>query len=179
MRCHLTEVNQGGNMRVCIVGPSGAGKTTIAAELARRFNIAAYEFDNVYWDRSGAEYVKNSDQMMADAIARIIVEANWFVEGAYDKRMYPLLAECSLILRVEVPFGVRAIRLIKRFVRATATGKLPRETFWNTVDLIKFSFRFDRRLSEFLSENVMLSKKVASVRDTSSCIEAIRAAGLC
>ncbi|WP_175774265.1 AAA family ATPase [Burkholderia anthina] len=42
-------------MRVCIVGPSGAGKTTIAAELARRLNIPAYEFDNVYWDRSGVE----------------------------------------------------------------------------------------------------------------------------
>ena len=166
-------------MKVCIVGPSGAGKTTIAGELARKFSIATYEFDDVYWDTSGAEFVKNSDQSMADAIERIIEQGNWLVEGAYDKRMYPLLAECSLILRVDVSFGLRVMRLIRRFVRSTMTGKRPRETFWNTVDLIKFSFRFDRRLSEFLSADVMLSRKVASVRDTSSCIEAMRAAGLC
>lgn len=166
-------------MKVCIVGPSGAGKTTIAGELARKFNIATYEFDDVYWDTSGTAYVKNSDQSMADAIDKIIEQGSWLVEGAYDKRMYPLLAECSLILRVEVSFSVRAIRLIKRFVWSTVTGKLPKETFRNTVDLIRFSFHFDRRLGEFLSADVMLSRKVASVRDTSSCIEAMRAAGLC
>lgn len=166
-------------MKVCIVGPSGAGKTTITRELARKFNIAAYEFDDVYWDRSGEEFLKKSDESMAEAVERIIEQGSWFVEGAYDKRMYPLLVECSLIVRVEVSFSVRAIRLIKRFIWSTVTGKLPKETFRNTVDLIKFSFRFERRLSEFLSANVMLSKKVASVRDTSSCIEAMRAAGLC
>ena len=166
-------------MKVCIVGPSGAGKSTIAMQLARKFNVATYEFDHVYWDMSGAEFVKNSDESMAQAIEKIIEQDRWLVEGAYDKRMYPLLAECSLILRVEVSFSVRAIRLIRRFVWSTVTGKLPKETFRNTVDLIKFSFRFDRRLSEFLSADVMLSRKVASVRDTSSCIEAMRAAGLC
>jgi len=166
-------------MKVCIVGPSGAGKSTIAVQLARKFNVATYEFDHVYWDMSGAEFVKNSDESMAQAIEKIIEQDRWLVEGAYDKRMYPLLAECSLILRVEVSFSVRAIRLIRRFVWSTVTGKLPKETFRNTVDLIKFSFRFDRRLSEFLSADVMLSRKVASVRDTSSCIEAMRAAGLC
>jgi len=38
---------------------------------------------------------------------------------------------------------------------------------------------FDKRLGEFLSADMMLSRKVASVRDTSSCIEAMRTAGLC
>ncbi|HHL4079126.1 MULTISPECIES: AAA family ATPase [Burkholderia] len=166
-------------MKICIVGPSGAGKTTIAAELARKFDIATYEFDDVYWDTSGTEYVKNSEQSMGEAVEKIIEQGRWLVEGAYDKRMYPLLADCLLILRVEVPFGVRAIRLIKRFVSSTVTGKLPKETFRNTVELIRFSLRFDKRLSDFLSADAVLSAKVVSVRDTSSSIEAIRMAGLC
>ncbi|MBR7984684.1 hypothetical protein KDX04_02525 [Burkholderia cenocepacia] len=58
-------------------------------------------------------------------------------------------------------------------------GQVPNETFRNTVDLIKFSFRVDKRLSDFLSADGMLSWKVVSMRDTSSCIEAMRVAGLC
>ena len=134
---------------------------------------------NVYWDMSGTEFVKNSDASMAAAIEKIIEQESWFVEGAYDKRMYPLLIECSLILRLEVSFSVRTIRLIKRFLHSTMTGKLPKETFRNTIDLIKFSYHFDQRLSKFLSGDVALSRKVVSVRDASSCIEAMRANGLC
>ncbi|MGY6240509.1 (d)CMP kinase [Burkholderia ambifaria] len=166
-------------MKVCIVGPSGAGKSTIAVQLARKFNVATHEFDHVYWDMTAAEFVKNSDESMAQAIGNILEQESWFVEGAYDKRMYPLLVECSLILRVEVSFRVRAIRLIKRFIHSTMTGKLPKETFRNTIGLIKFSYHFDQRLSKFLSGDVTLSRKVVSVRDASSCIEAMRANGLC
>ncbi|ABX17781.1 (d)CMP kinase [Burkholderia multivorans] len=166
-------------MKICIVGPSGAGKSTIAGELARKFNVATYEFDDIYWDLSGAEFVKNSDESMAAAIDMIIEKESWFVEGAYDRRMYPLLVECSLILKVEVSFGLRTIRLIKRFIRSSMTGKRPRETLWNTIHLVKFSYSFDKRLSEFLSGDAALSRKVVSVHDTSSCIRAMRAASLC
>ncbi|WP_254610220.1 hypothetical protein [Burkholderia cenocepacia] len=93
---------------------------------------------------------------MAQAIEKILERDRWFVEGAYDKRMYPLLVECSVILRGEVSFSVRAIRLIKRFIHSTMTGKLPKETCRNNIDLIKFSCHFDRRLSKFLCGDVAL-----------------------
>uniref|UniRef100_UPI003132C6AA AAA family ATPase n=1 Tax=Burkholderia anthina TaxID=179879 RepID=UPI003132C6AA len=77
-------MNHGGNMRMCIVGPSGTGKTTIAAELAGRFDITVREFDNIYWDRIGATSVKNSDQAMADA-AHALAD-----EQAYGKVVYQM-----------------------------------------------------------------------------------------
>jgi hypothetical protein len=49
----------------------------------------------------------------------------------------------------------------------------------STIGLIKFSYHFDQRLSKFLSGDVTLSRKVVSVRDASSCIEAMRANGIC
>ncbi|MCA8240889.1 MULTISPECIES: hypothetical protein [Burkholderia] len=90
-----------------------------------------------------------------------------------------LLVKCSLILRVEVSFRVRALHLIKRFIHSVMKGKLPKETFRNTIDLIKFSYHFDQRLSQFLSGDVTFSRKVVSVRDASSCIKATRAMGFC
>ncbi|KWE95576.1 AAA family ATPase [Burkholderia ubonensis] len=162
-------------MRVCIVGPSGAGKSTIARRLAHEFNLAAFEFDSIYWDLSGADFVKNSEESMAAAIGEIVARDSWIVEGAYDKRMAPFLAGCSVILKLEVPFWLRAVRLIRRYLRSSAEGKRPRETLWNTLHLVRFSYSFDRRLNRFLAEDADLSSKVVSARDASSCIRVMRA----
>ena len=69
-------------------------------QLARKFNVVTHEFDHVYWDMSGTEFVKNSDASMAAAIEKIIEQESWFVEGAYDKRMYPLLVAVFIDLEV-------------------------------------------------------------------------------
>ncbi len=161
-------------MRVCIVGPSGAGKSTIARRLAHEFNLAAFEFDSIYWDLSGTDFVKNSEKSMAAAIGEILARDSWIVEGAYDKRMVPFLAECSLILKVEVPFWLRAVRLIRRYLRSLAERKRPRETLWNTLHLVRFSYSFNRRLDRFLAADADLSSKVVSARDAASCISVMR-----
>ncbi|WP_431820125.1 AAA family ATPase [Burkholderia sp. F1] len=157
------------------MGPSGAGKSTIAGRLAHEFNLAAFEFDSIYWDLSGADFVKHSEESMAAAIGEIVARDSWIVEGAYDKRMAPFLAECSLILKVDVPFWLRAVRLIRRYLRSSAEGKRPRETLWNTIHLVRFSYSFDQRLDRFLAGDSKLAAKVVSVRGASSCIGAMRA----
>ena len=47
-------------MKICIIGPSGAGKTTVATQLAKELSLPVYEFDAIYWDMTGKEYRKNS-----------------------------------------------------------------------------------------------------------------------
>lgn len=86
-------------MKICIVGPSGAGKTTITKKLADELKISTYGFDEIYWNISGTEFVKNSKETISQGIKEIILQDSWIVEGAYDKRLLPLLLECSLILK--------------------------------------------------------------------------------
>ncbi|MNZ10022.1 AAA family ATPase [Acinetobacter calcoaceticus] len=161
-------------MKICIVGPSGAGKTTIAKKLAKELQISTHAFDEIYWNLSETEFVKNSEETISFGIKQIILQDSWIVEGAYDKRLLPLLLECSLILKMEVPFYLRTIRLLQRYLKSVVTCKRPKETLKNTIELIQFSHRFDKRLEKFLSSNTQLSRKVISVRDLSSAIDVVQ-----
>ncbi|WP_340613856.1 AAA family ATPase [Xenorhabdus thailandensis] len=161
-------------MKICIIGPSGAGKSTILKKLADEFNVPVYEFDEIYWDLSGTHFVKNSEEFMDMHINKIINKIDWIVEGAYDKRMYQLLTECSLILKIEVPYWLRVIRLFKRFLVSKMMGKQPRETLWNTLHLILFSYKYDKRLDKFLYKNTIFSSKIVIASNVLSCINAIR-----
>ncbi|MCG2575291.1 AAA family ATPase [Acinetobacter sp. ME22] len=160
-------------MKICIVGPSGAGKSTISKKLAKIFEIEQYQFDEIYWDLSGDEFVKNSEDLIAKAIEDILKKEDWIVEGAYDKRMSPFFVDCSLILKMEVPFGLRSIRLIRRLLLSKVKRKKPKETLSNTIELIRFSYIFDKKLNLFLEQN-MFSKKVVKFRDLSSSLDVIK-----
>ena len=161
-------------MKICIVGPSGAGKTTITKKLADELKISTYIFDEIYWNISGTEFVKNSEETISRGTQEIVLQDRWIVEGAYDKRLLPLLLECSLILKMEVPFYLRTIRLLQRYLQSVVTGKKPKETLKNTIELIWFSHNYDKRLEKFLSSNAQLSKKTIPFNNFSKAINIIQ-----
>ena len=160
-------------MKIAIVGASGVGKSTIAEALARHYAIRAYEFDDIYWDLTQAEYVKNTQEVMDHKIAAILKQDTWLVEGAYDKRMLPFFEDSSVILRVKIPYWRIAYRLIKRYAFAKITRKKPVETWKNTLELLRFSKVFDTRLDRFFEENAEPLNKLVVVKDTADCLETI------
>ncbi|PHM72412.1 AAA family ATPase [Xenorhabdus sp. KJ12.1] len=161
-------------MKICIIGPSGAGKTTIAAQLAKELSLSIYEFDTIYWDITGNEYRKNSKECIKSKIDMIVNTDEWIVEGAYDKHLYTFLLECSIIFRVNVPYYLRFARLIKRFLIAKITRKKPKETILNTFELLHFSRKYDQQLNDFLNLHKKLSSKVILIKDISSCREVLK-----
>ncbi|SUC47177.1 topology modulation protein [Providencia stuartii] len=156
-------------MKICIIGPSGAGKTTVATQLAKELSLPVYEFDAIYWDMTGNEYRKNSEEFIKPQIEMILSTDRWIIEGAYDKRLYPFLLECSIIFRMNVPYYLRAIRLANRFLISTIMRKKPKETLLNTVELLRFSKKYDQRLNEFLASHNALSSKVIPIKNISLC----------
>ncbi|KQG13986.1 AAA family ATPase [Acinetobacter baumannii] len=56
---------------MCIVGPSGAGKTTLSKKLEKELNISAYAFDGIYWNLSGTVFIKNSEEIISYGIKQI------------------------------------------------------------------------------------------------------------
>lgn len=58
-------------MKICIVGPSGAGKTTLSKKLEKELNISAYAFDGIYWNLIGTVFIKNSEEIISYGIKQI------------------------------------------------------------------------------------------------------------
>ncbi|MDC5027178.1 AAA family ATPase [Acinetobacter baumannii] len=58
-------------MKICIVGPSGAGETTLSKKLEKELNISAYAFDGIYWNLSGTVFIKNSEEIISYGIKQI------------------------------------------------------------------------------------------------------------
>ncbi|GAA5097887.1 NB-ARC domain-containing protein [Wohlfahrtiimonas larvae] len=163
-------------MKICIIGPSGVGKTTISQQLSCRLNITNHEFDDIYWDLSSEQYIKNSQDNINHRIQEIIQLDQWIMEGAYDQRLLPFFQESTTILRIKIPYWLCAFRLIIRFLDAKITHKKPIETWKDTVKLLKFSKTFDRRLDIFFQHHPELSHKMVIVKDFDTCIQAIRSA---
>ncbi|MBG5918808.1 AAA family ATPase [Providencia stuartii] len=160
-------------MKVCIIGISGAGKTTLAKKLSIKFNTPAYAYDDVYWDKSNGEYIKNTQEVMNSLISDIKYQGGWIVEGAYDRRMTSFFEECSLIIRLKTPYRVCAFRIIKRFLLARIARQKPKETLLNTIELLRFAKKFDNKLDIFFNSNQSLLQKVVEVNDINQCSLAI------
>ncbi|WP_249215390.1 MULTISPECIES: AAA family ATPase [unclassified Providencia] len=160
-------------MKICIIGISGAGKTTLAQKLSEEFNLTAYGYDDIYWNKTQTEYVKNSPETMKSLISEIKSKESWIMEGSYDKRLAPFFADCSLIIRLNIPYRVCAFRIIKRFLISQLKGVRPKETFMNTLELLRFAKQFDQRLDDFFAANPMFAEKVKVVHDAPSCSRAI------
>lgn len=117
--------------RVRIVGVSGAGKTTLAAEAARRLGVAHLELDAVFWDRDWTF----RDVEEARALVREFVAAHpdgWVADGNWRTRLEGLLEPgtpggADLVVWLDHSRALVMSRLVRRTVRR---GVL-REELWH------------------------------------------------
>lgn len=161
-------------MKICIVGISGAGKTTLAKKLSIEFNTPNYGYDDVYWDKSGGEYIKNHQHVIESLVSNIKSQDAWIVEGAYDRRMVPFFESCSLIIRLKTPYWLCMIRIVKRFLWSKIVATTPKETVANTFELLDFAKQFDRQLDQFFASNPHFSPKIITIDDAKQCSTAIK-----
>ncbi|EPL9568586.1 AAA family ATPase [Providencia rettgeri] len=150
-------------MKICIIGTSGVGKTTLAKRLYQEFNIPMYEFDDIYWDKTGDEYRKNSPDIIQSRVSGVLSQEAWIVEGAYDKRLLPFFNDSMLIIHLTESHRVCAARIIKRFIFARLARKRPKETWKNTRELLSFTKEFESRLGAFFVLHPELGLKKVTV----------------
>ena len=100
--------------RVNVKGISGCGKSTFAAELARRFDLPYIELDALHhgpnWSEPTAEEFRTKVQQAMDS-----APDGWVIDGNYEGKLGTLVLDAAdTIVWLDLPFVVKARRLLRR-----------------------------------------------------------------
>ncbi len=117
--------DNGGVRRILIVGPSAAGKTTLARGLATRFGIPHLELDSVYHQ---AGWTPLSTPEFRAQVAVVVSGDRWVIDGNYNARVQDLI-----VARADTVVWLRMSRALVMYqvLARTARRMLSRQPLWN------------------------------------------------
>ncbi len=112
--------------KIALLGASGAGKTTLGRELARRLGVTFVEGDAL---AHRANWVKASDDELCAGIkAAIAASDRWVTDATFERRLGDFVtARADLVVWLDLPLSTKLVRLWRRSWRRVRR----REVLWN------------------------------------------------
>jgi adenylate kinase family enzyme len=107
---------------VLVAGCCGSGKTTLAAELARRWRVAHHELDALH---HGPGWVPRPE--FAADVAAFAATDEWVAEWQYSAVRPLLLARATLLVWLDLPRW----RVYDQLLRRTVRRRVRRTVLWN------------------------------------------------
>jgi adenylate kinase family enzyme len=133
--------------RIHIVGASGSGTTSLAAELAGRYGHRQLDTDDFYWRRTDPPFREKRppEERLASLRTTFQEAKRWVLSGSLCGWGDPLIPEFELVVFLLVPTPVRLARLrareIERYGRqAIAPGGALHEAH---VEFLEWAGRYD------------------------------------
>jgi hypothetical protein len=102
--------------RILVVGPSGAGKTTLAKRLSALSGIPHVELDALYW---GPNWTKREsfEQDVADSLTR----GEWIVDGGFGPVKESTWPQSELVVWLDPPLVPVMVSQVRRSIRRICT----------------------------------------------------------
>lgn len=100
-----------GVQRILVIGSGGAGKTTVAAELARRLELPLIHLDARYW-RPGWQSTPVDEWRRT--VEALIAEPRWVMDGNYGGTLAARLERCDTVVFLDRSPLVCLWRVLKR-----------------------------------------------------------------
>ena len=97
--------------RVLVIGPCGAGKSTLATDLGARLGLPVHHIDQLNWQAGWIESCK--DELRA-RLAAIVAQDRWLVDGNYGGTLDVRLNRADTVIYLDFPVRLCAVRLLRR-----------------------------------------------------------------
>jgi adenylate kinase family enzyme len=96
--------------KVLIIGPGGAGKSTIARRLGELLKIEVFHPDRHYWQPGWVEPPKTSGKQESSSY---LVES-WIIDGNYSGTLPTRLQACDTVIFLDLSRVLCVWRIIRR-----------------------------------------------------------------
>lgn len=161
--------------RICVMGPSNSGKSTLADAISCKTDIPVVHLDQLHhlpdskWiPRAPAEFL----QLHTDAVS----QERWVMEGNYAKCIKERLARATGFILLDVKVTVALLRYIRRCYSSTPRiGGLAMSTEHITLEMLKYiicTAPQNRKRHKNLYDQVTLPKILLhSSGDVKACLE--------
>ncbi len=106
--------------RIVVVGTSGCGKTTFAAELARELGYTQIELDSLFWGPGWTLKPKDEFRRLTEIAAS---EARWVADGDYGSVRDILWPRATTIIWLNYDFLTVLLRALRRTISRAFTGE--------------------------------------------------------
>ena len=133
--------------RVLVIGSPGAGKSTLAAEMARLTSLPLIHLDQQYWRPGWSE---PSAEDWRAKVRQLIARDRWIMDGNYGGSLELRLTRADTVVHLDLPAWLCVARILRRIVgswrkvRADMAEGCP-EQFSAQFILYAATFRLHRR----------------------------------
>jgi adenylate kinase family enzyme len=97
--------------RVLIIGPCGAGKSTLARDLGTRLDLPVFHMDQLNW-RPG--WVESSKDEIRERLSVIVATDRWLIDGNYGGTLPERLARADTVVYLDFPVSMCFYRVLRR-----------------------------------------------------------------
>lgn len=99
--------------RICIMGPSNSGKSTLAVAIGRARGLAVVHLDQLR-HQPHSDWVARPEAEFAALHDAAVAADAWVIEGNYTRLLPSRLARATGLILLDVPTGVSLYRYIRR-----------------------------------------------------------------
>jgi adenylate kinase family enzyme len=97
--------------KVLVIGPGGAGKSTLANRLGELLNIEVLHLDKFYWQPGWVEMPKGE---WFKTIEELLKHDAWIMDGNYSGTLEIRVKACDTVIFLDLPRSLCLWRVLKR-----------------------------------------------------------------
>lgn len=155
--------------RICIMGPSNSGKSTLAEAIGRTRNLPPVHLDRLH-HRPNTDWEKRPDTEFEALHDAALAGPRWIMDGNYSRLLPRRLEHATGLILLDAPTMTSLIRYVRRcWFDRSRVGGLPggRDSVkWTMIRHIAVTTRANRTRYETLFGSIALPKiRLRTARD--------------
>lgn len=153
--------------RLLIIGSPGAGKSTLAAEAARRTGLPLIHLDQLHWKPG---WVESGQEEFDSKVREAIAGPRWIIEGNYGRTLPLRLTRADTVVDLDLPRWQCVLGIVRRVIahrgrtRSDMTPGCPERLTW---EFLLYTIRFpqdgrsriERTLRDFAGRRITLRSR--------------------